>query len=246
MLHKKLYIGTSGWGFKSWIGEFYPQKIAQHNMLKHYAKSFQTVELNNSFYRLPEKQSILNWKESTPDNFLFSCKASRYITHMKKLREPEQGIRHLFKSLEFFGKKLGPILFQFPPNWHLDLERLQNFIKALPENHRYTMEFREKSWLCQRVYDLLDQYKIALCFYDYRGYQSPEVATGDFIYVRLHGPEQQAYQGSYDGRTLAGYAQKFLRWLDEGKVVFCYFDNDRKACAPHDAKRLQESIERQT
>lgn len=240
-----IYIGTSGWSFDSWIGSFYPKDIKNNDRLSHYAETFSTVELNNSFYQLPSKKSIQHWLKATSDDFIFSCKASRYITHMKKLNDAKPDVDHLFESLEHFGEQLGPVLFQLPPNWHMDIERLAKFVRTLPKDHRYTFEFRDKSWLCEQVYDLLEKYDIALCFYDFKGYQSPEVITSDFIYVRLHGPTEQAYEGAYDGRTLAGYAQKFIRWQKEGKSVFCYFDNDQKANAPKDAVKLMDSLERQ-
>lgn len=239
-------VGTSGWNFDSWAGRFYEEDIKKEEMLRAYADTFETVELNNSFYSLPEEKSIKSWKEDVSGKFLFSCKASRYITHMKKLKEPEEGVDALLEALEPFEKNLGPILFQLPPKWSVDKERLEAFLKYLPEKHRYSFEFRDRSWLCDDVYTLLEEYGAALCFYDYEGFQSPEIPTADFIYVRLHGTHRKAYEGSYDGRTLAGYAQKFLNWAQEGKDVFCYLDNDKKSCAPQDAQRLKESIKRQS
>ena len=128
----------------------------------------------------------------------------------------------------------------------MNIDRLDAFLKALPDKYRYAFEFRDKSWLCDEVFDLLKEHGAALCFYDLKGYRSPEIPTTDFIYVRLHGPKAKAYTGSYDGRTLAGYAKKFLNWIEEDKEIFCYFDNDLKACAPMDAQNLIKSMERQT
>ncbi|KTD23798.1 Protein of uncharacterised function DUF72 [Legionella lansingensis] len=242
MPFRGFYIGTSGWSFKGWIGDFYPDKIIAREMLGHYANFFETVELNTSFYGTPRKKTIESWYEATPDNFIFSCKASRYITHLKRLKNTKESLTYLLKALEPFGKKLGPILFQLPPRWPVDIERLQNFVKLLPQDHYYTFEFRDKSWLCQSVYDVLHRHKIALCFYDYKGYQSPELITSNFIYIRLHGPESQPYQGHYNRELLSDYADKFIHWQEEAKPVFCYFDNDEKVCAPHDAMVLIQEL----
>ncbi len=144
-------------------------------MLTAYADNFETVELNNSFYSLTDIKDINNWLEKTPRQFIFSCKASRYITHMKKLKDPQEGIKNLMNALAPFGKKLGPILFQLPPNWHVNPQRLEEFIKALPKKHQYTFEFRDRSWLCDEIYQLLKAHRVALCFYDYKGYRSPEI-----------------------------------------------------------------------
>lgn len=238
-----IHIGTSGWNFDSWVGEFYEDNV--EDMLPAYANTFGTVELNNSFYSLPDKKNVKDWRSKTPSGFIFSCKASRYITHMKKLKDPEEGVGNLMESLEPFGKKLGPVLFQLPPSWNVNTKRLEAFLKVLPDGHRYTFELRDKSWLCDEVYDLLEDHGVALCFYDYKGHQSPQIPTADFIYMRLHGPKTKAYAGSYDGRTLAGYAKKFLNWAADGKEIYCYFDNDQKSCAPKDAQKLIKSIERQ-
>lgn len=240
----QVHVGTSGWNFDSWAGDFYPDGLRKSDLLPEYARHFSTVEVNNSFYNLPSTKTARSWKDEAPDKFLFSCKASRYITHMKKLKDPDEGIDKMLHALEPLGDKLGPILFQLPPNWRMNAERLEAFLEKLPKGHRYTFEFRDTSWHCQETYDLLEKHNVALCFYDYEKYQSPEHSTADFVYIRLHGPEETAYSGSYDGRTLAGYARKINRWRDEGKDVFCYFDNDEKACAPHDAEKLLDSLKK--
>ncbi|WP_166254710.1 DUF72 domain-containing protein [Marinobacter salicampi] len=238
----QVFVGTSGWNFKSWEGDFYPDRMPGKELLPEYARHFRSVEVNNSFYNLPEPETAEAWAKDVPNDFRFACKASRYITHMKKLKDPAEGIDRLMEALEPLGKKLGPILFQLPPNWRVNTERLEAFLEKLPGRHRYTFEFRDPSWHCDEVYELLEEYKAALCFYDYQKYQSPERPTADFVYIRLHGPEETAYTGSYDGRTLAGYARKIQRWQEEGRDVYCYFDNDEKACAPKDAAKLCEML----
>ena len=245
MGRSNIRVGTSGWSYDHWIGDFYPADVNKGQLLSHYVKRLNTVELNRSFYSLPKAETVEKWRDEAPSNFLFSCKASRYITHMKKLKDPQRSIERFLDTVDHFGKKLGPLLFQLPPNWKVNPDRLESFLEALPDGRRYTFELRDKSWLCDSIYRILQKHGASLCFYDYKGYRSPEAVTADFIYIRLHGPHEEAYTGSYDGRTLAGYARKMQRWADEGKDVFCYFDNDQKACAPQDAARLLESLEKQ-
>ncbi|WP_347251870.1 DUF72 domain-containing protein [Legionella sp.] len=244
MENKGLFIGTSGWSYADWSGLFYPKEVKADDFLPFYAQHFDTVELNNSFYKLPSVKNVRRWYELTPSNFIFSCKANRYITHMKKLQGIEKSVDSLLTVLNEFREKLGPILFQFPPYWHYNSARLKSFIENLPKNFNYTFEFRDKSWFCQETYDLLHSHQMSLCLYDYRGYQSPEIITGNFVYLRLHGPRKEAYTGSYKAQTLAEYAQKIMKWRKEGKSVYCYFDNDTKSCAPKDAIHLEEKVSR--
>jgi uncharacterized protein YecE (DUF72 family) len=235
-----LRIGTSGWNYDGWKGTFYPEKISGGKMLATYAGTFKTVEVNGTFYKLPEPDTVRQWTETVPADFLFSVKASRYITHMKKLKDPEEGLRNLFRVLEPFGRKLGAVLVQCPPNWRVNLDRLEHFLKSLSSDYRYTFEFRDHSWLCEGVYTLLEKHHAALCIYDYEQYQSPERVTTDFVYLRLHGPEAQAYKGSYRDEVLREHARRCREWNRQGLTVYCYFDNDEKAHAPDDARRLRE------
>ncbi len=232
-------IGTSGWSYAGWLGNFYPEKIKSNLILPFYAGILKTVELNNSFYQIPKEKNVKNWVELTPENFIFSCKANRYITHFKKLQDTTESVERLLKVFSNFENKLGPILFQFPPSWSVDLSRLKNFIEQLPKNFLYTFEFRHKSWFCEELYELLQKHQMSLCFYDHKTYRSPEIVTSQFIYVRMHGPLKEAYKGAYDESTLIEYAQKFSNWRKEGKAIYCYFDNDEKANAPQDAQRLK-------
>lgn len=237
-LHKKIHIGTSGWRFGDWGGSFYPHEMKGKDLLALYAQTFNAVEINSTFYRLPSEDNIKKWYDTTPENFIFSCKASRYITHMKKLTDPEESLRQFLQALNAFGRKLGVVLFQLPPHFSLNLERLETFLPVLPKGIKYAFEFRHISWFCPSVYQLLESYNMAFCFYDYKGYQAPEIPTADFVYVRLHGPKKKPYEGHYSKKTLEDYAQKCLGWSEQGKTVFFYFDNTKKACAPLDAKDL--------
>lgn len=230
-------IGTSGWSYDSWTDRFYGGNPEGRHLLELYAETFDTVEINNTFYNLPSQKSVLHWAELTDDNFLFAVKASRYITHMKKLKYPEQTTGRFFAAIEPLGEKIGPILFQLPPRWNIDVERLEGFLRHLPEGYRYTFEFRDKSWLTEEIYDLLRRYNVALCVYHLAGFLSPEVFTADFTYLRLHGPGGK-YKGSYDDKTLTTYAEKFADWAAGGRDVYCYFDNDEKSYAARDARTL--------
>lgn len=244
MAKGQVHIGTSGWDYAAWKGKFYPDTVPSGQLLPEYAKSFATVEINRSFYRLPTHRALVTWREQTPDDFIFACKASRYLTHRKKLKDPDEPVNRLMRTLEPLENKLGPILFQLPPNWRVNPERLEVLLQRLPAGHRYTFELRDQSWLREDIYELLEQHNAALCFYDFKGFRSPEIVTADFVYVRLHGPNEQPYWGAYDGRSLSAYARKMKRWTQAGKDVYCYFDNDWEACAPNDAKRLLDKLDR--
>ncbi len=237
-----IYIGTSGWHYDHWEGPFYPPDLPKDAFLAHYAERFCTVEINNSFYRLPTEKTLARWREATPDDFVFSAKASRYLTHMKKLKEPEEPLERLFGRLSVLGDKLGPILFQLPPRWKVNVERLGDFLKALARDHRYAFEFRDPSWFDGRVYEMLAERGDSFCVYDLAGRTSPKEVTADFVYVRLHGPEG-AYQGRYGAERLAGWAGAFSAWLKEGLEVYCYFDNDEAGYALQDASRLRQMME---
>ncbi len=239
-------IGTSGWNFASWRGSFYPGDTSDDSLLCRYAEQFDTVELNNSFYQLPDRSTINHWLRQTPPEFLFSVKASRYLTHIKKLKDADAGLERFLSAIEPFGDKLGPLLFQLPPNWRANPQRLDSFLSSLPDRHRYTFEFRDPSWFSTDIYQLLGAHGAAFCIYDLEGKRSPEKVTTDFVYIRLHGPSERPYEGNYDGRTLAGLARKIRRWQAQGRDIYCYFDNDHRACAPADAMRLKQSLARQT
>lgn len=233
----QMHIGTSGWSYKHWKGLFYPEKIHNSDMLFHYAKTFGTVEINSAFYGMPSKHTLQKWHQSVPDHFLFSVKASRYITHQKKLSDPKPGLKKFFGRIQYLGDKLGPVLFQLPPHWHKNLDRISTFIKALPRDHRYVFEFRDKSWFDSDIINVLKHTNTALCIYDLEGYESPICSTTDFVYIRLHGPGA-AYQGEYSSGLLTKWGNRFKNWLRDGKNIYCYFNNDFEGHAPQDATVL--------
>ncbi|HKD07841.1 MAG TPA: DUF72 domain-containing protein [Bryobacteraceae bacterium] len=232
-------IGTSGWHYKHWIGRYYPPRWAASKMLDYYQRDFDTVELNNSFYRLPVKSGLRKWRESTPANFLFAAKGSRFITHMKKLRDPEPALARFFDHIEVLGDKLGPILFQLPPHWDVDPRRFEIFLDTLPQAHRYAFEFRNPTWNSPAILDLLKRHNAAYCPYHLAGYQSPIEVTTDFTYIRLHGPGAK-YQGSYADDALWEWAARIGRWAADLSAIYVYFDNDDSGYAAKDALRLRE------
>lgn len=237
----KLHIGTSGWHYSHWRGVFYPASLRINNFLKFYVEYFDTAEINNTFYRLPEDGTVIEWRDTVPENFVFSMKASRYITHMKKLKEPENTLPRFLEKAELMGSKLGPVLFQLPPHWHFDLERLSNFLRTLPKRLRCAFEFRDPSWFGEEAAQMLIENKTAFCIYDFAGRQLPHTVTSDFIYIRLHGPNG-AYQGQYSDQDLSRWSDEITQWLDNNKEVFCYFDNDEAGYAVQDALRLKSLL----
>jgi uncharacterized protein YecE (DUF72 family) len=237
----RVHIGTSGWHYLHWKGPYYPKDLPAKDFLTQYAKDFQTVEINNTFYKLPEVTTLIKWQAEVPKNFLFSVKASRYITHVKKLKDPKSTLKKFFSRIEHLKKNIAVILFQLPPKWSLNLERFEEFLQALPKGYRYSFEFRDSSWLCEEVYALLKKRKHTLCLYEFAGKKTPHRVTAKFVYVRLHGPKR-AYQGSYSSRVLDTWAKQFNDWAKKGIEVFCYFDNDEKGYAPKNALKLMEKL----
>ncbi len=235
-------IGTSGFHYRHWVGPFYPPKTSTAKMLEYYVQHFDTLELNNSFYRLPTIEAFECWRDSTPKNFVFAVKASRFITHNKKLKDPENALENLLPRAEHLGKKLGPILFQLPPRWKVNAERLINLLQILPREHRYTFEFRELSWLTLGICRILRKFNAAFCIYELAGYQSPLEITADFSYIRLHGPESGKYQGSYSKKRLSEWAHWIEQQAKSLKAIYVYFDNDQAGYAAQNALTLRRMV----
>jgi uncharacterized protein YecE (DUF72 family) len=227
-------IGTSGWHYDSWLGKFYPRNVRKKDLLQYYATKFDTTELNAPFL-----EAVECWREDTPLDFCFAWKASRFITHWKRLSEKSKNSIALLRTrLDRLGAKTGPVLFQLPPRFKADRERLSKFIKILPAHYRYAFEFRDLSWYDARVLDLLHDHDIALCISDHANAPAPWEVTAGFVYIRGHGPTGR-YRGHYGDKTLRLWARRIRRWRTEQRDVFCYFDNDQKSAAPADAERLR-------
>lgn len=237
----RLFIGTSGWHYRHWHGPFYPKGTKAADQLGFYARHFDTVEVNGTFYRLARPEVCRVWREQTPDGFLFACKGSRYLTHMKRLKETSQGIARFYGPLAELRDKLGPVVFQLPERFKPDVARLADFLDAQPHGQRIAFEFRNPDWFRPEVLRVLEQRDVALCLYDFAGRQSPVEVTASFVYARLHGPGG-AYQGSYDDRALKGWAERLRGWTADGRDAYCYFDNDDSGFAPKNALRLKELL----
>ncbi len=234
----ELRIGTSGWHYRHWRGPFYPEDLPTSKMFAYYLQHFDTVEINNSFYRLPAPGCFAGWRDGAPAGFCFAVKASRFITHNKKLKDPENALENLLPRAEELKEKLGPILFQLPPRWKRNAERLEGLLDVLPRKHRYAFEFREPSWNAPEIYQILRHHNAAYCIYELAGYHSPFEITADFVYVRLHGPGEK-YQGSYSHRVLEHWAERIASWRRELKGVYVYFDNDQAGYAAQNALSLK-------
>jgi uncharacterized protein YecE (DUF72 family) len=242
MAKRRCFIGTSGWSYKHWRGPFYPSGMSKGvDQLRFYAEGFDTVEVNGTFYRLIEVETFRRWREITPAGFLFACKGSRYLTHMKRLKDAEQGLGRFFERVEALADKLGPIVFQLPGRFKPDRERLTRFLQALPAGRRYAFEFRDPAWFLPEIFEALARHEAALCLYEFACQEAPLEVTADFVYIRLHGPEGP-YQGSYDDAALRTWAQRIRAWTNQGLDVYCYFDNDDRGFAPKNALRLKELL----
>lgn len=244
-----ILVGTSGWHYPHWRGPFYPERLPGEEMLGFYGQRLATVEINNSFYRLPAKKTFRHWRQQTPAKFLFAVKASRYITHMKKLKDSQPALRLFLAHAQALGPKLGPILFQLPPRWGRDAPRLRAFLESLPAKRgstslttsRYAFEFRDPAWFHPETYSLLEKHKAAFCVFDLAGLESPRCLTADFGYIRLHGPSEMKYAGRYTRAQLRDWLGACREWLRQGaREVFVYFDNDQAGYAALNALKLQE------
>lgn len=236
-------IGTSGWHYKHWRGPFYGERCPASKMLGFYLQHFDTVEINNSFYKLPSEDTFGCWRDATPHGFCFAVKASRFITHNKKLKDPENALENFLPRAEALGEKLGPILFQLPPKWRVNVERLDDFLSMLPKGKRrhYAFEFRELSWLNERVYGVLRRHNASFCIYELAGFQTEHILTADWTYIRLHGPGGK-YQGKYTTEQLRGWAEQIRKWQTALAAIYVYFDNDQAGYAAQNALELKHLV----
>ena len=216
-LNPNIRIGCSGWQYTHWRGDFYPAELPQACWLAYYAERFDTVEINSTFYRLSEAATFAAWGRRAPRGFVYAVKASRYLTHA-----------------------FGPVLYQLPPRWPVNLERLETFLAALPRARRHAIEFREPSWYCDEVYALLERRRVALCLHDMAGSASERIAIGPFVYVRFHGT--QNYSGRYTDAALEAWAGWLATRASEGRPIYAYFNNDTGGHAPRDAVRLRAAL----
>jgi uncharacterized protein YecE (DUF72 family) len=234
-------IGCSGWIYPHWRARFYPKELPQKEWFRHYAETFDTVEINNSFYHLPSEKAVAQWEEQAPSGFVYAVKVNRFITHMKKLKEPEEPLRNFLTRMRGLDGHLGPLLYQLPPHWKCNRERFTEFLDALPPDLIHVFEFRHQSWVNDEIFAALEAHGASLCVHDMIGIEVPRVAIGRVAYVRFHGTLPR-YAGGYSHQTLRSWGQ----WLSEqgatGRSAFAYFNNDVGARAVFDAQQLRRQI----
>jgi uncharacterized protein YecE (DUF72 family) len=238
----RVRVGCSGWQYRDWKGRLYPPDLPQARWLEYYARTFDTVEINNSFYRLPSRETMSSWRSRVPSGFLFAVKASRYLTHMRKLKDPRAPVALLFDRARRLGPRLGPVLYQLPPRWKPDLDRLATFLKVIPRGVRQAIEFRDPAWYCSETFDLLKRHRVALCLHDMPGSAPPRCSVGPFAYVRFHGTTAK-YAGCYSDDQLEDWAGWLAAQVRDGRHVFAYFNNDRQGHAVRNALTLRRLIE---
>lgn len=244
-------IGCSGWSYKHWRGRFYPDAVPVRQWLPYYAARFDTVETNGTFYRLPEVEAVAAWTTQVPPSFLMAVKASRYLTHLKRLKDAAEPLHRLFERVAPLGRHLGPVLYQLPPHFHRDEARLAAFLHALPttlpDSHdrvplRHVIEFRDPSWYTEAVFSQLAEAGVALCLHDMAGSAITTAPAAPFVYVRFHGAGGR-YFGSYAEATLDRWAERLAGECQAGRDVYAYFNNDPDAAAPRDAAVLRAALD---
>ena len=258
----RVHVGTSGFAYRHWRGVLYPPDLPARLWFRHYCSEFQTLELNNTFYRLPRPEAVDRWRREAPAGFLFAAKGSRFLTHMKRLLDAERGIGRFFDPISHLGEKLAVVLWQLPPGWRANPERLDRFLAALPRDVRHAVEFRDESWYSDEVCEVLDRHRAAFCEHDLVE-RAPPRLTGGFRYVRFHGRTGRALPGGIGGgapdvedgeaggppcaggaaagryglRALEPWATDLSRSARRGDA-FVYFNNDVGGDAVHDARAL--------
>jgi uncharacterized protein YecE (DUF72 family) len=238
------HIGTSGWHYDDWRGRFYPDKLPKTQWLEFYARHFSTLELNNTFYHLPSENAFQNWYNSSPSDFTFAVKASRYITHIKRLKDCGEEVNKFTSRAVLLKEKLGPLLYQLPPGLHRDDDKLKEFLKVLPSGGKHVIEFRHESWFVEEVYEILRQHEVGFCIYDMPKLTSPIIATTDFAYIRFHGSDS-LYSSCYTDKEMADWAKKIKRLAKNLESVYIYFNNDVAGYALENARTLRSYLENQ-
>jgi len=232
-------VGCSGWNYPHWKGRFYPDGLKQREWFDFYCSSFDTVEINNTFYHLPREEVFCQWERQAKSGFIYAVKANRYLTHLKKLRHVQDPLAKFIARVRLLGSKLGPILYQLPPHWTKDCQRLESFLDLLPKDLVHVFEFRDQSWMEDDIFHLLDRYRCSFCIHDMPGLSCPRKVIGSVCYLRFHGMGEK-YQGKYPASSLLEWAE----WIKgQGVDVYAYFNNDALAHAVFDAKQLKAYLE---
>jgi uncharacterized protein YecE (DUF72 family) len=241
VLNAPVRIGCSGWMYKHWRGLFYPEGLPVKRWFEYYADEFDTVEINNSFYRLPKPETFEAWREQAPAGFCYAMKANRYLTQAKKLKDCEEPIERMMASFKALKPALGPILYQLPPRFRINLERLESFLKLTPKDVTNVFEFREPSWYTDETFALLERHGASFCAHDMPGSKSPNITIGPVAYLRFHGGEEKCW-GRYSDECLRDWADWIVAQAREDRPVWAYFNNDMEAHAIHDAQTLRAMV----
>ncbi|HXH52867.1 MAG TPA: DUF72 domain-containing protein [Sphingomicrobium sp.] len=236
-----IHVGCSGWNYKHWRELFYPKGLPQPRWFEFYAEHFDTVEINNSFYMLPKPETFGKWRDQAPPGFCYAVKANRFLTQAKKLKDCEEPLDRQMAAMRCLGGRLGPILYQLPPRFSINLERLESFLRIVPKDVANVFEFREKSWYAPETYELLERYGASFCAHDMPGSASERIAVGPVAYVRFHGTEGK-YWGRYSDEALLPWAGWMIAEARAGRPVWAYFNNDIHGHAIHDAQTLRSMV----
>ena len=239
---KSNYLGCSGWYYDSWAGRFYPEKLSKSKWLEYYSKHFNTVEVNNTFYRFPREKTVKGWFKRTPKNFKLTLKANQLITHRKRFKDTQDTINRFYNLAEILEDKLGCILFQLPPQKSKDIDFLRNAVKQFDSAKNNIIEFRHPSWFDSEVYDLLNEFEVGFCSVSSPDLPDDLIVTSNIAYVRFHGIGDKKYRYLYSEEELKGWADKIKK--SDFNDVFCYFNNDYNANAPKNAEMLRNLINR--
>jgi uncharacterized protein YecE (DUF72 family) len=234
-------IGCSGWMYKHWRGLFYPEKLPVKRWFDYYASEFDTVEINNSFYRLPKPETFVAWRDQAPPGFCYAVKANRFLTQAKKLKDCLEPMVRMMGSFDALRPALGPILYQLPPRFQCNLERLESFLELIPRDVANVFEFRETSWYNDDVFAMLERHGASFCAHDMPGSRSPRLAIGPVAYVRFHGGIGK-YWGRYPDDVLLGWSDWVAEQTRAGRPVWAFFNNDPEAHAIHDAQTFRAMV----
>jgi uncharacterized protein YecE (DUF72 family) len=236
-------VGCSGWSYREWRGPVYPSDLPARRWFEHYAATFDTVELNTTFYRLPSEHAVELWCEQAPPGFTYAAKVGSFGTHRKKLKDPATWLARHLERIDGLDGHLGPNLLQLPPRWKRNIERLDAFLAVAPSHIRWAVELRDPSWLHEETYEVLRRHDAALCLHDLLA-DHPWIRTTDWTYVRFHGPDalERPYHGRYGARRLRPVADRLAGWMADGCDVYAYFNNDQGAAAWPDAGWLADAL----
>jgi uncharacterized protein YecE (DUF72 family) len=238
---KVIRIGCSGWNYRHWRALFYPKGLPQRRWFEYYAEHFDTVEINNSFYRLPKAETFEKWRAQAPPGFCYAVKANRFLTQAKKLKDCEEPLQRMMTPFRALGDRLGPILYQLPPRFRINLDRLERFLELVPKDVSNVFEFRDGSWYVPETFAMLDRHGAGFCVHDMAGSATERVATGKLAYVRFHGATGK-YHGRYPDERLLSWTDWIVGQARSGRPVWCYFNNDIDAHAIHDAQTLKAMV----